>query len=135
MKSEDDELDDLLQSIDFILFPADEVPRKITIECSDCDGDTPLHVFLWRGDDASAVRLVKAGANVNAIGDMGETPFHVAIRKAQIGTLALMLKAGAKLDIVSQFGQTPVELAKTKERLDALEQAQLQANSLFSPGT
>lgn len=76
------------------------------------DGDTPLHLFAWRGDVESAKVLVEAGADVNATGDMGETPLHVALRKADLPLVRLLLAAGAKVTIRSEFGATAQDLAK-----------------------
>jgi ankyrin repeat protein len=104
-------LQDLLQSAGESMFPADEEPREVTLESVCSMGDTPLHVFLWRGDDLAACCLVAHGANVNAVGEMGETPLHVAARTAAAETIAALLTAGAKIDIVSEFGQTPLQLA------------------------
>ena len=123
MQSIDPDLHALLQSIDYILFPADVSGREISIDSHDVDGDTPLHVFLWRGDEGTALRLVASGANVNAVGDMGETPLHVAVRKASDQTIAALLIAGANTSVVSEFGQTPEQLAIATHRSETFRRA------------
>ena len=105
------------------LFPAGESIAGIDINAKDSTGDTPLHVFLWRGDDDAACALVRHGADVNSIGEMGEVPLHVAVRQAEVGTLVALLAAGARKDAVSEFGQTPQELAKEIGRLAVFEEA------------
>jgi uncharacterized protein len=130
MANERSQLDELLQTIADVLFPADDEPRHITLESAGLDGDTPLHVFLWRRDDSSARLLVAHGANVNAIGDMGETPLHVAMRHAAPETIAALLAAGAKADIVSEFGQTPLQVAELHGRLRVFNEAKRQARDL-----
>lgn len=70
--------------------------------------------MAWRRD-AKAVRLlINAGANINAIGEMGETPLHIAIRKGSVEIVEALLKASALTSIRSEFGQTAVELAVEK---------------------
>jgi uncharacterized protein len=86
----------------------------VDICSTDVDGDTPLHVLLWRKDTVGSLLLIQHGANVNAIGDMGETPLHVAIRQENIKAIQAMLAVGARTDIVSEFGQSPRSLAKEK---------------------
>jgi ankyrin repeat protein len=105
-------LDDVLQDIAHVLFPGDDSPRRIALTTTDNDGDTPLHVYLWRNDPHAVRVLLAHGASINAIGDMGETPLHVAVRKASPSTLAAILAAGAREDIVSEFEQTPLQLAQ-----------------------
>lgn len=93
------------------LFPADDFALPIDINAHSSDGDTPLHVFVWRGDVELARVLVEAGADVNAIGDMGETPLHVAIRQQNESLVSLLLEAGAKTSIRSEFNETAQEMA------------------------
>ena len=123
MPSDNRSIDDLLGALADTLFPGDDEPRRITLESTDCNGDTPLHVYLWRSDDWAARLLTELGANVNAIGDMGETPLHVAVRSAEARTLAALLTAGARTDVVSEFGQTPLQLAETLGREAILREA------------
>ncbi|MOA09565.1 hypothetical protein D3C78_1294060 [compost metagenome] len=67
-------LKEILQSTSETLFPAELGEREVLLDSHDCDGDTPLHVMLWRKDSAGALVILRAGANPNAIGDMGVTP-------------------------------------------------------------
>ena len=123
MPTDDRSLDDLLRDVADILFPADDEPPGITLESTDSNGDTPLHVYLWRSDDQAARFLVELGANVNAVGDMGETPLYVAIRNAEAKTIAALLAAGARTDVMSEFGQSPSQLAETLGRETVFHEA------------
>jgi ankyrin repeat protein len=67
--------------------------------------------MAWRNDLEAVEILISAGANVNAIGDMGETPLHVAISNQNPEMVAALLRAGARDDIRSEFGSTPREKA------------------------
>ncbi|MDZ4056986.1 MAG: hypothetical protein U1D69_08470, partial [Polynucleobacter sp.] len=62
-------LQEILQSTSDALFPADLGEREVSLDSQDCNGDTPLHVLVWRGDSAGAKALVAAGAAPNRIGD------------------------------------------------------------------
>jgi ankyrin repeat protein len=104
-------LDEVLQSTSDVLFPEEMGKRKVDPTSRDAEGDTPLHVILWRNDERGAELLIEAGADVNAIGDMGETPLHVAVRQKNGRLVSALLNAGAKSDIRSEFGQTPMEMA------------------------
>ncbi|HEY6019513.1 MAG TPA: ankyrin repeat domain-containing protein [Candidatus Paceibacterota bacterium] len=104
-------LEELLRSAAESFFPAEEEPLSINVATRSSEGDTPLHLFTWRGDVAAAKVLIRAGADVNAIGDMGETPLHVALRKGNEALALLFLEAGAKINIRSEFNETPQEAA------------------------
>lgn len=65
----------------------------------------PSFRLVWRRDVNGARLLIHAGADVNAIGDMGETPLHVALRMEDEAMVQVLLNAGARRNIVSDFGQ------------------------------
>jgi ankyrin repeat protein len=104
-------LGEVLQSTSESLFPAELGKAKVKINSTDCDGDTPLHVLIWRGDTEGAILLISNGAPIDAIGDMGETPLHVAIAKKDTRIISALIEAGAKTDIVSEFGETAIQKA------------------------
>lgn len=120
-------LEEILASVSDVLFPAEMGKKAIAISSTDCDGDSPLHVMVWR-DDAYAVKvLLAAGANPNAIGDMGETPLHVAVGKENCTIAEALLQAGAKANIRSEFNETAQERAIRKGGAIARLFAQLNA--------
>jgi uncharacterized protein len=127
MPNDQRSLQDFLRSAADSMFHCDERAENVTLDSTGAEGDTALHVFLWRGDDWAAQTLVRHGANVNALGDMGETPLHVAARTADATTIAALLIAGARMDIVSEFGQTPIQVAADVERENIFREAQRQA--------
>lgn len=104
-------IDEVLQSTSDSLFPAQLGETKVCIDSADCDGDTPLHVLIWREDTAGALLLIENGAPIDAVGDMGETPLHVALSKNNGKVINALLKAGARTDIVSEFGETALDKA------------------------
>ncbi len=105
------DLDQVLQSVSDIMFPAELGKRKVGLGSRDVDGDTPLHVLVWRGDVYGSKVLITAGADVDAIGDMGETPLHVALTKENAQLVEILLRAGADPDIRSEFNETAREKA------------------------
>lgn len=107
-------LNEILASTSDVLFPAELGAKRVAIDSTDCDGDTPLHVMVRRTDRYAVNLLIKAGANVDAIGDMGETPLHVAVSMENIEIIEALLKAEAKTNIRSEFNETSAERAAKK---------------------
>ena len=105
-------LNEVLKSTSDSLFPAELGKAEVRIDSTDSDGETPLHVLIWRGDAEGALLLIESGANIDAVGDMGETPLHVAISKNDKRAIDALLEADARTDIVSEFGQTQAEKAR-----------------------
>jgi ankyrin repeat protein len=104
-------LHDILQSTSSALFPAELGHREVFLDSRDSDGDTALHVVLRRKDARAAAVLIEAGANVNAVGDLGRTPLHIAVRSQMAETVALLVQAGARPDVRDEFGVSARELA------------------------
>jgi len=102
----------ILASCSDTLFPAEMGKAPVSIDSKDEEGDTPLHVMVWREDTYAALELILAGADVNATGDMSETPLHVAVRKQNLKVIDALLAAGADRRLISEFGQTPLSLAE-----------------------
>jgi len=126
-------LEQLLQETVDTLFPAGNAPTPLSVRMADSEGDTPLHVYLWRNDGWAVKTLLDAGADPNAVGDMGETPLHVAARKASAETLAALVAAGAREGAVSEFGQTPAQLAEEMGRASVFREAVKMARRLQRP--
>ena len=104
-------VDEILQSTCDSLFPDAMGARKVSMDSRDCDGDTPLHVLLWRRDMEGVRTLIGLGADVDAIGDMGQTPLHVALSRDLPEAVALLLDAGASTQVRCEFGDTAAERA------------------------
>ena len=97
------------------LFPGELGQATIRIDSRDCNGDTPLHIFIWAGETENALLLIEYGADVNAVGDMGETPLHAALHQRNERVIKALIDANARTNIVSEFGQTALDLAKEKD--------------------
>ncbi len=77
------------------------------------DGDTCLHIASRKGDLHAIKLLIKAGCNINALGDMGTTPLHCS--KTQEVT-DLLVQSGASLEIKDDFGRLPKDAANENNR-------------------
>lgn len=109
-------LAEILASCSDTLFPDKMGKAAVYVDSTDVEGDTPLHVMLWRDDIHAAKLLIEAGADLNAVGDMSETPLHVATRKANLEIIGLLLDKGANPDAISEFEQTPRSMASAMDR-------------------
>jgi ankyrin repeat protein len=69
---------------------ADNVDAPIS-----ADGSTALHQAAFDGNVAEAQRLIKAGADVNAVNAYGVNAMQLAADSANTPLIALLLKAGA----------------------------------------
>ena len=107
-------LEDILASTSDVIFPAELGEAPVAIDSADCDGDTPLHVMVWRKDRYAVNVLIEAGANVNAVGDMSETPLHIAVGQEDLPIIEALLKVGARTNIRSEFHETAAERAEMK---------------------
>ena len=87
----------------------------ISINEKDALGDTPLHIAAAWGDPASVALLVRAGADVNAVGDRGRTPLFCTDR---VEVATILVDAGADIRHRDDQGMTIKELANALERSD-----------------
>jgi len=69
------------------------------------DGDTCLHRACHRGNLRLVKMLLRAGADLNARGDMGYTPLHYA---ATPEIVEVLLAAGADISLRNEFGTAPI---------------------------
>jgi len=112
-------LNEILIRASVVMFP-DGPSRPISVDTRDSDGDTPLHkVALW-GDNHAAKVLIDAGADIDAIGDMGLTPLHFAVMQGHALLVETLLDHGARTDIRSELGSTARELADTSSKAKGL---------------
>ena len=71
----------------------------------DSNGDTLLHMASQRGDIRTVELLLRAGIDVNQIGDMGNTALHYAETEEMA---RLLLRHGASAEISNEFGKRPM---------------------------
>lgn len=61
-------------------------------------GNTALHVAIQTGDTTTAMRLIDAGADVNAKNKFGETPMHYAAFFTRVEIIKRLLEHDADVD-------------------------------------
>jgi uncharacterized protein len=83
------------------------------------DGTTPLHWAAHNDDEAEVVRLIKAGANVNARNDYGSTPLQEAAERGDADMIRTLLKAHADVESANDEGQTALMTVARVGSVDA----------------
>lgn len=77
------------------------------------DGWTPLHLAAFFGHAAAADRLLKAGADLQAVSQnaLRNTPLHAAVAGGHVDVSLLLIEAGAAVDVEDAGGHTPLHIA------------------------
>jgi hypothetical protein len=97
----------------------------------------PLHTAAYIGDTAGIDRLVREGAEVNAVDEYGNTPLHLAAAKGHAEAVEALARAGAELTAVNKAGDTPLDRAAREghaEAVEALARAGAEVNAVSSDG-
>lgn len=66
---------------------------------------------IQSGNQASALELIKSGADVNAAEKNGTTALHWAVHKGDLTLVKKLIKAGANVDAKNSYGASPVSEA------------------------
>ena len=83
------------------------------------DGTTALHWAIYNDDTELAMRLVKAGADVNARNDYGATPLSQAAVTGNVHVIRELLKAGADVESANADGQTALMVLARTSNVEA----------------
>lgn len=70
----------------------------------DSNGDALLHIAAQVGDLRTVELLLRAGVDVNLVGDMGNTALHYA-KSDDIASL--LVAHGASVEVINEFGKKP----------------------------
>ena len=65
------------------------------MNAAESDGTTALHWAVYQNDVELVERLIKAGANVNAMNEYGSAPLAEAAATGNTAIIEKLLKAGA----------------------------------------
>jgi uncharacterized protein len=98
---------------------ASAAPAPDTPGVAQNDGATPLLWAVYRGDEAEAARLLRAGADWRQGNAFGATPFSEAARTGNAAILALLLRAGADPRAAGSEGQTALHLVARTGNVEA----------------
>ncbi len=91
------------------------VNEKVTSSCF------PIHVAAVWGDVEAIGMLIRAGADINALGEHGYTALHEAVEQEHTAVIQLLLYHGADQSIKNDNGYTPKELAELLENQSVIE--------------
>lgn len=106
MKISEAEIDELRKKYHYLVnYESDDPGAPIDpVTYVDSNGDTLLHIASKNGDLRTIEILLRAGMNVDQIGDMGATPLHYAENEEVANFL---LANGASTTILNEFGELP----------------------------
>ncbi len=82
------------------------IDQHVDVRGAEPDGTTALHWAAFNRDAELVERLLRAGADANAVNDYGATPLGVAAVDADPAILSLLLKAGANVESANAEGET-----------------------------
>jgi uncharacterized protein len=71
-----------------------------------------LHLAARTGAIEDIEILLGAGAEIDAIGDLGNTPLHQAAMSGQFASTRKLLDLGANRDVTNEYGQTASDVAE-----------------------
>ena len=69
---------------------------------------TALHRAVYMKRTEIAERLLRSGADVNALGSTGETPLHIAARRVDVGMIRLLIGHKADVNAKASGGEPPL---------------------------
>lgn len=112
IKLEESEINELKKAFSYQLnYESDDPHDPIDpLTYRNPEGDSCLHIAAQKGDYRSVELLLKAGLNVNELGDMGYTPLHYAKKWGHENVAKLLISHGASLSIRDEFGKLPSDL-------------------------
>ena len=93
----------------------------VTVNSTEADGTTPLHIACTWGDVGAVDLLIASGAPINARGDMDTTPLYDAVGFNRMRCIEHLLQAGATVDDTNQMGWTAREMATYREQTAVLD--------------
>src|SRR6202011_3254996 len=70
--------------------------------------DASLAGLIQAGHRDAALKMIAAGADVNAAQGDGTTPLHWAVYKIDADLARALLERGAKPDVINNYGSSPL---------------------------
>jgi ankyrin repeat protein len=83
--------------------------KKVDINDTDEDGETPLLIASRKGHLQVCKLLINNGSNVNDVNEQGETPLHLALRHLPV--CKLLIRNGADINHKNIDEETPLLIA------------------------
>ncbi|XP_048772784.2 putative ankyrin repeat protein RF_0580 [Ostrea edulis] len=88
------------------------------LELSNHENRTPLMLAVEMDDIRMIRHLIKAGANVNALDDLGKTPLLLALEGGKFEMAEYLIKHGSDVNSVDDLGQSALLHITRGERRD-----------------
>jgi ankyrin repeat protein len=108
-----EEIDALKEMIDYLLDPSSPHKERLI--------NALFTACMWSFDDIF-VKLLTAGANINAVNEYGDTPLHIAAEGlGSIETIQILLDCGADITLVNKHGKTAYMVAIESDNGEAAE--------------
>ena len=82
---------------------------------------TPLHSAANNGNTEIVKLLLKEGAYVDVVDNIGVTPLFWAVNNNNIETVKLLINEGANVNLVSKYDGTPLYVAVNKRNIKMIE--------------
>jgi ankyrin repeat protein len=118
---------------------------KVNPNAIDKNGNTALHAvaMAWHRNNRipyvinfhklslpnkMITRLIKAGADINAINHEGFTPSHFAVVNGMPEVLLRFIESGANVNVPDKYGNTPLHLAVIEKNKKAINLLKAKAN-------
>lgn len=79
------------------------------------NGETPLYLAVWNGDESIVKLLLKKGADVNGKTLHGETVLHIASSSYKPQIVYILLEHGANVNALNDNGKSPLTYAYPTE--------------------
>jgi ankyrin repeat protein len=107
MKPSDEEIGRMQRKYHYLVNYQSGDPADVIdpLTYTDSNGDTLLHIAAHLGDIDTVETLLKAGMDVNMIGDMGSTALHYAKAQKHDAVAAVLVANGANPNMRNEFGQ------------------------------
>ncbi|RTE83297.1 hypothetical protein BHE90_002156 [Fusarium euwallaceae] len=86
-------------------------------------GDVPLHLALFRPEDAMEVieLLIAMGADVNIRNHQGQTPLMIAASMGQLECIRILSRSKGTLEAKDRYGNTALHWAFMRDQLEAVQ--------------
>ncbi|EER99842.1 hypothetical protein BDA96_02G423700 [Sorghum bicolor] len=93
----------------------------ISLDSTDSQGRTALHMASANGHLAVVEYLIQNGANVNATNLEKNTPLHWACLNGHIEVIKALISAGASVSALNSHEKTPMDEAVSKGKMDVID--------------
>jgi len=94
---------------------------SVDAACGACRSEPALYLAAWGGNLPAAQALLKAGADLECVGDDQATPLMRAAANNHTDVVAVLIESGAQIDAHTPAGETALTLASNSGSLAAVE--------------